>query len=138
MDGEGSHETAFFQPPASRRDLPKSCRILQGKDFRRAYAKGLRARGPHILLVAAPGLNPNTARLGLSVGRKFSKLAVRRNRARRVIREAFRLCRSELPALDMVVMPLNPRKPFQTQVIRDELVTLTAKILAKMQRPCKG
>lgn len=42
------------------------------------------------------------ARLGLVVPKKLCKLAVRRNLAKRVVREAFRQQRAGLPACDLV------------------------------------
>lgn len=48
-------------------------------------------------------------RLGLSISRKKIKTAAGRNRIKRLIREAFRLSKSELPAgLDLIVVPRNP------------------------------
>lgn len=44
-----------------------------------------------------------TARLGLVVGKRALRRAVDRNRARRVLRETFRVRRGDLPALDIVV-----------------------------------
>jgi len=44
--------------------------------------------------------------MGLSVGRKFSRSAVVRNRARRILREAFRGLRGDLPPLDVVLIPV--------------------------------
>lgn len=57
-------------------------------------------RGP-LRLVARPN-TLGVARLGLVVGKRMIKRAVGRNRAKRVIRESFRLS-SGLPAMDIVV-----------------------------------
>jgi ribonuclease P protein component len=85
--------------------------MRSGAAFRHAYARGARARGELLIVVAAAnGLA--CARLGLSVGKRVSKSAVRRNRVRRRLREAFRL--NALPAgFDYVVIPAGswPREP---------------------------
>ena len=48
-------------------------------------------------------------RLGISVSRKKVKTAAARNRLKRLIREAFRLSKAELPAgLDLIVVPRHP------------------------------
>ncbi len=44
-----------------------------------------------------------TARLGLVVTKKGNPLAVRRNRIKRQVREAFRLQRTQLPPVDIVI-----------------------------------
>ncbi len=49
-----------------------------------------------------------SARLGLIVGKRAVAKAHERNRLKRVAREAFRLKRSELPALDIVLQVLGP------------------------------
>ncbi len=45
----------------------------------------------------------HTARMGLVVGRRALPRAHERNRAKRVLREAFRRRRAALPAMDIVV-----------------------------------
>lgn len=60
---------------------------------------------PHFVLVVAPGPDASAAsRLGVTVTKKVGT-AVRRNRVKRLVREAFRLCPELLPAgIDLVVI----------------------------------
>lgn len=89
--------------------FPKTARIKSKKDFGRAYARGNRARGRWMTVcVCANGLE--RTRLGLSIGKRVWKSAVKRNRVRRVFREAFRHALPELPAgLDVVLIGSAPR-----------------------------
>lgn len=82
-----------------------SQRLRRRRDFQRVYASGQRARGRLVVVVAARnGLE--WSRLGLSVGRAVWRSAVRRNRVRRIFREAFRLEAPNLPAgFDFVLIP---------------------------------
>lgn len=59
-----------------------------------------------------------SARLGLIVGKRAVAKAHERNRLKRVAREAFRLKRSELPALDIV---LQVRGPIDSRALRSKL-----------------
>lgn len=102
------------------------------REFDRVYAEGVRARGASILIVAAPAAHPHGARYGLSVGRKFARSAVVRNRVRRVLREAFRLRRAELPPLDIVLIPQDARRRWGTAEAADELVALARKASRKL------
>jgi len=88
--------------------FPKSARILRSSDFRKVYDAGLRISGPYFaafcLRVEREGGGP---RLGFTLARAFGR-AVKRNRAKRRIREALRLRLSEIaPQWDIV---LNPRR----------------------------
>ena len=104
-----------------------SMRIRSSRDFSRAYAQGSRARGDIMIVVArANGLGH--ARLGLSVGRKVWRRAVRRNRVRRIFREAFRLSYGELPAgHDLVLIPAQAELEPRLEATRRELVQMARK-----------
>lgn len=136
MQKETPHlESAGNAPERSRLRHPAACRMRSGRDFSRTYRDGVRVRGAHILLVAVPRLNPGPPRLGLSVGRKYSKKAVVRNRCRRVFREAFRLARPDLPAFDFILIPMGrPRPSLRNPDCRDELIALARKAEDKWHR----
>jgi len=106
-------------------------RVKSGSDFQRAYRDGNRARGSIMVVVACPnGLA--FSRLGLSVGRRIWKNAVRRNRVRRVFREAFRLGYPELPAgYDFVLIPAVPKLWPEVQAVQRELTTLGHKAVRR-------
>jgi ribonuclease P protein component len=78
--------------------------IRIGADFERIYAKKCRASDQHLLIFADANQLP-FSRIGLSVSRKQGP-AVKRNRLKRLLREAFRLSQRELPAgLDLIFIP---------------------------------
>ena len=58
--------------------------------FRRLYSKGKSTVTPALAVYAKPNHRPGKNRLGLTVGAKVGK-AVRRNKVRRRLREAYRL-----------------------------------------------
>jgi ribonuclease P protein component len=82
--------------------FPKSRRLGERNNFAAIRAGGRRvARGPLVFFILA---NPvGYTRIGISIGRHVGN-AVRRNRIKRLIREAFRLSQHDLPAgLDIVI-----------------------------------
>jgi len=72
------------------------------------------------------------SRLGLSVGKRIWKSAVKRNYIRRVFREAFRLEQYSLPpGLDIILVPAQPRLVPELEATRQELVAMTRKALRR-------
>jgi ribonuclease P protein component len=84
--------------------------LRRGADFKRAYERRRSASDDWLLVYACENGLPHL-RVGLSVSRKVGP-AVRRNRLRRLYREAFRLTRHELPTgLDLVLIPRGEGEP---------------------------
>lgn len=89
---------------ASRR-FSKERRVRRRSEFQQVFAQGTRLHGRHFTVVLLAN-GRNAPRLGLVASRKFGG-SVERNRAKRLIREMFRL---QLPSgsglgADLVVIP---------------------------------
>jgi ribonuclease P protein component len=84
--------------------LPRRLRLCGRREFEQLFKQGRRAADQRLSVWALRN-DLGYSRLGLVVGRKHGG-AVQRNRIKRVLREAFRLSRSELPrGLDIVCTP---------------------------------
>ncbi len=87
-----------------RQTLPRSARIRSRVDFDRVFDGKNRASDAVLTLYLARG-EAGPARLGISAARRLGG-AVTRNRIKRLVREAFRRYRAELPpGTDWVVIP---------------------------------
>ena len=117
---------------ASSLALPRERRIKQGRDFARAKTQGKRVYSGCLIanwLVLPPG---SATRIGVITARKIGG-AVVRTRARRLLREAFRLHQPDLAQpvdLVLVAQPSIVDKGF-ADVERDYLAALRRARLLK-------
>jgi ribonuclease P protein component len=78
--------------------LPKTSRIAKSAEFRLVYSEGKRFDGRFMTLFLRPN-NLEIQRLGVTASKKGIGKAHDRNRAKRLLREAFRLSKAELDAI---------------------------------------
>lgn len=115
--------------------FPKSHRLLHSSQFQRVYQRRVRA-WDEVLQLRACENEWEHPRLGLAVSKRAGK-AVIRNRWKRLIREAFRRHRTELPEnIDLVVAPQRGAEP-EEQAVARSLVQLAWRAQRKLQRSAR-
>lgn len=82
----------------------KDVRLNATADFQFVFAQAERFANAGLTVLARANTSDTGARLGLAIAKKQVRAASARNRIRRLTREAFRLRRDSLPAVDIVVM----------------------------------
>jgi ribonuclease P protein component len=115
---------------SARLRLPATARLHSGRDFQRVYQRGQRAAGALLTVVALRSRSARGTRVGVSVSKDHGA-AVRRNKIKRLLREAFRLERPRLPAdFDLVLIPRPREGKLELAALRAELRALVARIAA--------
>jgi ribonuclease P protein component len=101
-------------------------------DFQAVYDRRRSAADGTLVVYAKENGLPHS-RVGLSVSKKFGG-AVVRNRIRRLLREAYRLGRDELPAgFDLVLIP-RPQEAYTLDAFRRSLPKLVTQAVKKIAR----
>ena len=89
---------------AADTNFGKAKRLLNAKDFSRVFdGSDARASNKHVLLLAKINNGPRH-RLGLVIAKKNVRLAVQRNRIKRLAREFFRTLPDSEPPMDVVLL----------------------------------
>lgn len=82
----------------------RELRLLTPAHFNSVFqGNPIRVASSHLTLLAVAN-RLEYPRLGFAVSKKAAKLAVQRNRVKRVVRDSFRLKQHQLPAIDIVVI----------------------------------
>lgn len=93
--------------------LPKKYRLTKNVDFSKIYSRGTYVAFGGIGIKFLKTKNP-TVRIGLAVGKNFSKKAVERNRMKRVLAQSCHPLLGFLkPGFDIVIMAMRGKSPLQ-------------------------
>jgi ribonuclease P protein component len=107
------------------------------RDFKRVYDRRRSVSDGWLIVYGCENGLPHL-RLGLSVSRKVGN-AVRRNRLRRLYREAFRLSRHGMPTgLDLVLIPRRQEEPKLEQLkqsLKSLVGQLAGRLLGETRKP---
>jgi ribonuclease P protein component len=110
----------------------KAEHLRRPSDFKRVYERRRSVSDPWLIVYGCENGLPYL-RLGLSVSRKVGS-AVKRNRMRRLLREAFRLTRADMPGgLDLVLIPRKPDEP-HLEDLKKSLPNLVGALARRMGR----
>jgi ribonuclease P protein component len=114
-----------------QRFLPQH-RIRRLGDFQRAFRRRSSVADQWIIIYGHPNGLPHP-RLGISASRRLGG-AVVRNRWKRLLREAFRLTRPQLPdGMDLIIIPRPNVEPALASLM-ESLPQLAARLAKKMER----
>ena len=105
----------------------KCAKLLKPAEFKHVFNAAKRA-GDRYLTIFYTANELNHPRLGLAISKKVSKLAVDRNRIKRLARETFRLKQPQLQHADFVVLA----RPSAVKVDNATLIASFNKLWAKL------
>ncbi|MDP6353641.1 MAG: ribonuclease P protein component [Planctomycetota bacterium] len=121
--------TEHAEPTGDKR-LRKEERLLKKKQFDAVFANRRVIRDARLSIYNAPN-DLEHSRLGLVVSRKVGN-AVRRNRVKRLIREAFRLNKDKWPlGFDFVVLPAPAYEDDSLAEVESRMIQLLSKLPRK-------
>ena len=112
--------------------FPRTHRLSRRADFSAVYEARVRDSSGPLTIYARPNHLPHL-RLGLSTSRKVGT-APRRNRIRRLLREAFRHLQHDLPKGFDLVIVVRPHEPLMLADYQRLLTEMTPRLHALWQR----
>lgn len=123
---------------AAKRDYPfaRRYRLTKTDEFSSVFGFRRAIRGQLLMLHYLPREEASAdPRLGLVVGKKLLKAAVRRNLVKRLVREQFRQLRPSLPACDVIIRLIaKPGRP-DRKAIAAEAAGLFGRLSQRLSRP---
>jgi ribonuclease P protein component len=105
-------------------------RLTRTDEFSSVFSFRKAIRSPNFLLHYRPrgGEQTDSVRLGLVIAKRYLRRSVDRNLVKRLVREAFRTRRSNLPSCDLIVrLAIKPTLPIDRRAWAEEIRNLLGK-----------
>tara|TARA_B100000524_G_scaffold324603_1_gene207096 strand:+ start:300 stop:647 length:348 start_codon:yes stop_codon:yes gene_type:complete len=83
--------------------FPRAARLLNAEQFTNVFQRGYFAHRNSGVRVRVLENSGNAPRIGVIVPKRGNRLAVRRNRIKRLVRDHFRIARGHLKNVDIIV-----------------------------------
>ena len=114
--------------------MEKTVILNQDRDFRMLYQRGKKIASPYVIIYLRRTKRKYN-RLGNTVGKKVG-CAVKRSRARRIIRQAYRETEYLMPTgMDMVIVALPSIAGIRSTQLRDYLAGNGIRRIRKLMEP---
>ena len=114
--------------------MEKTVILNQNRDFQLLYQRGKKIASPYVIIYLRKTRRKYN-RLGITVGKKVG-CAVKRSRARRVIRQAYRETEHLMPVgMDMVIVALPSIVVIRSTQLRDYLAGSGVRRIRKLVEP---
>lgn len=111
----------------------KDLRLLTAKDYKAVFDNAQwKVSNKELLFLARPN-GSTTPRLGLVIAKKHIRLAVQRNRIKRLIRESFRLHQIQLQGIDIVVLARGKADQKDNAAVLYNLADLWQRLIKRRQ-----
>jgi ribonuclease P protein component len=117
----------LFYGPMDKQTFSKDARIRKKRDYFTVYQQGIRNDSRHFIVITRRNQS-GFSRLGITVSKKVGD-AVKRNRVKRLLREFFRLHKTQFsPSQDIVIIAKKGIPDLTYQDVRRELESLFTRI----------
>lgn len=128
-----SQPTSVQSAPVALHGFGRECRLTSPAEFRQVFQKNNRTADRYYSMLYRSN-EIGIARLGMAVAKKRVKLAVDRNRLKRLIRESFRQ-QHALKGVDIVVLPREASATASNADLLNSLEKQWSQIAKKCAKP---
>lgn len=117
--------------------MQKTVILNQNRDFLQLYKRGKKIVSPYLVIYVRK-TRRSYNRLGITVGKKVG-CAVKRNRAKRIIRQAYRETEALFPTgIDLVIVALPSIDGVRSTQLRDYLAGSGVRKMRRLLAPPEG